>query len=76
MKCEGCGGKTTCAHYCQRCKSKRFHARKRIDAEGLILDEAGGAWWVWDAKGTVLVIGKNTKQEAFNALAFEEDGDA
>lgn len=77
-RCErpGCGNRTTASSgICQGCKSKRHHARKRIEREGLLLDTAGGSWWVWDAKGLVLVIGRDTKREAFDALAFELDAE-
>jgi len=72
-KCKGCGNRTQAYDYCRTCKSKRFHAHKRIKAEGLIVDQAGTGWWIWDAKGEVLVIGKDSKVAAINALAFGED---
>lgn len=69
-RCEGCSARTTAYRWCQRCKSVRFHARKRITREALVVGVAGGGWWVWDARGDVLVIGRDTESEAFNALAF------
>lgn len=70
-KCAGCGHRTTASgSYCRGCQSKLFHARKRIANEGLLVDTAGGSWWVWDPKGEVLVIGKDTRLEAIHALAF------
>lgn len=75
-RCErpGCGNRTTASSgICQGCKSRRHHARKRIEREGLILDTVipgGSSWWVWDARGNVLVIGRDTQREAFHALAF------
>jgi hypothetical protein len=47
---------------------------RRIKEEKLLVDTAGGSWWVWDAKGTVLVIGKTSKYMALKALALG-DGD-
>lgn len=72
-RCEGCRGRTTASGaFCRSCKSARFHALKRIEAEKLLVDTAGGAWWVWSAKGEVLVIGKPTKGAAILALALGE----
>ena len=61
--------------FCQTCKSKRFHAHRRIEREGLIVDQAGGAWWVWDRNGEVLVIGKPTRDDAITALALGDEVD-
>ncbi len=71
-KCTWCGDRTRAYPRCQSCKSKCFHTCKRIAKEGLLVDTAGGAWWIWDAKGEVLVIGRDTKSEAIKALAFDE----
>lgn len=69
-KCHACGTRTTAtAGYCQRCKSLRHHGYKRIKDEGLILDQAGGSWWIWDRHGEVLVSGKPTPAAAVIALA-------
>ncbi|HSX22525.1 MAG TPA: hypothetical protein VLE97_07115 [Gaiellaceae bacterium] len=69
-KCIACGARTTAsAGYCQRCKSLRHHGYKRIKAEDLILDQAGGSWWIWDRRGDVLVSGKPTAGQAAIALA-------
>jgi proteasome lid subunit RPN8/RPN11 len=67
--CTVCGVRTT-AHggRCRTCKSALFHANKRVKAEGLVVDTAGGAWWIWDAKGDVVVTGKPTRLEALVAL--------
>ena len=68
-RCEGCGSRTTVAgSFCRSCQSTLVQARKRVKREGLLVDTAGGSWWVWDPKGTVLVIGKPNKQEALLAL--------
>jgi hypothetical protein len=76
MRCAGCGNQTIgSTGYCQTCKSKRFHAHKRIQREGLIVDQAGGSWWVWDRKGEVLVMGKPTRDDAINALALGDEVD-
>ena len=75
-RCAACGQKTSASgSFCRTCRSKRFHARKRIEREGLIVDQAGGSWWVWDRKGEVLVMGKPTKDEAINALALGDETD-
>lgn len=75
-KCQWCGHRTRASGgRCQSCKSKLFHASKRVEKEGLIVDQAGGGWWVWDAKGEVLVIGKDTKSEAYKALALGDTTD-
>jgi len=72
-RCSGCGERTS-AHgdFCRTCQSKLHHAHKRIEREGLIVDKAGGSWWIWDAKGEVLVIGVESKRAAIEALAFGE----
>lgn len=73
-KCTACGARTTAsAGYCQRCKSLRHHGYKRLKEENLILDEAGGAWWIWDQRGDVIVSGKPTKEAAIIALGGGED---
>lgn len=72
--CKGCGARTTASGgYCRTCQSMRHHALKRIEKEHLIVDTAGGGWWIWDQKGNVLVTGKDTKWDAINALAFGEE---
>jgi hypothetical protein len=73
-KCKACGVRTTAsAGYCQRCKSLRHHGYKRVKDENLVVDQVGGAWWIWDARGNVLVAGKPTRTEAIIALAVGED---
>lgn len=73
MKCEWCGARTVgCTGLCRGCKSKRHHAYARIEREGLLLDVAGGAWWVWTARGDALVTGCDTRGEAVRALATGE----
>lgn len=72
-KCTACGSRTSAsAGYCQTCKSLRHHGLKRVKAENLLVDEAGGAWWIWDRRGDVLVSGKPTRAEAIIALARGE----
>jgi hypothetical protein len=69
-RCAGCGERTTASGlYCRTCQSKRHHARKDVKAGRFIVDQAGGAWWVWTAKGEVVVIGKDTMEAAFDGLA-------
>lgn len=70
-RCKWCEAETTgYTGRCRTCKSKLHHAFKRIDAEKLIIDEAGGGWWVWSAKGDVLVIGQATRELAIRELAL------
>jgi len=70
-RCVGCGiKKRASGSYCQKCKSAVHHAIRRIEDESLIVDTAGGAWWVWTAKGEVLVVGKDTKPDAIYDLAM------
>jgi hypothetical protein len=69
-KCHACGTRTTASSgYCQRCKSLRHRGYKLIKDEGLLLDQAGGSWWIWDKRGEVLVSGKPTAAAAVIALA-------
>ena len=77
-RCQGCGGRTCAAGgICRTCKFTHRRAYRRIKAEGLILDQAGGAWWVWDPKGAVLVIGRPTRFAAQLALINDPvEGDA
>jgi hypothetical protein len=73
-RCKACGTRTTAsAGYCQSCKSKRHHGYKRLKEENLLLDEAGGAWWIWDRRGDVIVSGKPTRDAAIIALGVGED---
>jgi hypothetical protein len=74
MRCDWCGASTRgCSGLCRTCKSKCFHACRRIRSEQLIADTAGGSWWIWDAKGAVLVIGKATKYLALKALSLGDE---
>ena len=69
VKCEGCGTPTQ-GHTgrCRTCKFAYQRAFARIEKESLLVDTAGGSWWVWDKKGEVLVIGRDTKVQAIIAL--------
>lgn len=69
-RCKVCGDKKT--GYTDYCRTHKFAVRagaKRVAAESLLVDQAGGAWWVWDAKGAVLVIGQDSKAKALAILA-------
>jgi hypothetical protein len=69
IKCKACGKRTFgSTGYCQSCKSKRHHGYKRIKEEGLLLDKAGGAYWIWNSRGDVIVTGKPTAVAAVIAL--------
>jgi len=73
-KCSYCGHRTiSCTGLCRTCKSARHRGGERIRAEGLIIDQAGSAWWVWNEHGQVLVVGRSTKQEAIVALGRGEE---
>lgn len=73
-RCKTCGTRTTAsAGFCQRCKSLRHHGYKRVKAEKLVVDEAGGAWWVWSPRGDVIVTGKPSREAAILALGGGED---
>ena len=73
-RCKACSARTTASGYfCQRCKSLRHHGLKQIKKEHLLLDQAGGSWWIWNPRGDVLVSGKPTASEAVIALAAGED---
>jgi hypothetical protein len=78
-KCKACSARTTASGgYCQRCKSLRHHGYKRVKEENLVVDQVGGAWWIWDARGDVLVIGTPTRDAAIIALGagdIEEDAE-
>lgn len=78
-KCKACGARTTAsAGFCQHCKSMRHHGYRRVKEENLVVDQAGGAWWIWDSRGDVLVTGKPTREAAIIALAAgdtEEDNE-
>ena len=75
-KCKACGGRTTASGgYCQSCKSLRHHGYKRVKEENLLLDQAGGSWWIWNQRGDVLVSGKPTASEAVIALGVGQDLD-
>lgn len=68
-KCAVCGTKKS-GHtdYCRTHKFAIRRAVRRVREEALIVDQAGGAWWVWDARGDVLVIGQDSKIAALAAL--------
>lgn len=73
MRCSYCAARTiSCTGLCRTCKSARHKGSKQIRDEGLIVDQAGGAWWVWTEHGQVLVVGRSTKLEAIVALGRGE----
>ena len=78
--CAVCGTrKAGSSDYCRTHKFAIRRALRRMREENLLVDQAGGAWWVWDSKGTVLVIGEDSKVKALAALdtgePLEEDGE-
>jgi hypothetical protein len=68
-RCKVCGvRKAGHTDYCRLHKFAIRRSLRRVVAESLIIDLAGGAWWVWDARGGVLVIGESTREHALAAL--------
>ena len=53
----------------------RHHGYKQVREDHLVLDQAGGSWWIWDPRGEVLVAGKPTKDAAVIALAAGDTED-
>ena len=53
----------------------RHHGYKQIKDDHLLLDQAGGSWWIWDPRGEVLVSGKPTRDAAVIALAAGDTED-
>ena len=55
MKCSNCGCETSgSTGRCRTCKSRLLRGARAARAEKLLVDVAGGSWWVWDAIGVVL----------------------
>lgn len=68
-KCKVCGvRKAGSSDYCRTHEFAIRRAGRRIVAESLIVDQAGGAWWVWDAKGNPLTLGEGSRAHALVAL--------
>lgn len=69
-RCLVCGDKKSgCTNYCRTHKFAVRAGARRVANDGLIVDQAGGSWWVWDAKGLVLVMAADTKPIALAILA-------
>lgn len=69
-RCTVCGDKKS--GHTDYCRTHKFAVRagvRMVREESLIVDQAGGAWWVWDARGVVLVIGQDSKIKALAILA-------
>lgn len=77
--CDVCGTKIQgSSGYCRTHKFAVRRAGARVRTDGLVLDFVGKAWWIWDARGDVLVIGQDSKGKALAALDLgidEEEGD-
>jgi hypothetical protein len=55
MKCSNCEVPTTgSTGRCRTCKHALIRGGRRARAEKLLVDTAGGAWWVWAPNGEVL----------------------
>ena len=75
--CAVCGVKKAgSSSYCRTHKFAIRRALGRVRTEGLLVDQAGSGWWVWDAKGEVLVIGEDSRVAALAALDNYERGGA
>ncbi len=69
-QCKVCGCRKV--GHTDYCRTHKFAVRagaRQVAKEGLIIDLAGGSWWVWDARGIVLVIGQDSKPKALAILA-------
>ncbi len=65
----GCGAKTTSyTDYCRQCKGKLQRGAKHAEAEGILVDFAGGAAWAWDRIGNVLAGPADDKGPIFIAI--------
>ena len=53
-KCLGCGARTRAMNLCRSCKAGNKRLHKAAKANGWLVDWAGGAVWVWDARGEIL----------------------
>lgn len=68
-KCDVCGTRIQgCTGHCRTHKFAIRRAGRRVREESLLVDQAGGAWWVWDSKGNVLVVAQDSKVKALAAL--------
>lgn len=68
-RCAVCGTRITgSSGYCRTHKFAVRRGAQRTRQEGLLLDEAGGAWWVWDPHGNVLVAGVASRAHALVVL--------
>lgn len=73
-KCDVCGTRIQgCTGHCRTHKFAIRRAARRVRAESLVVEQAGGAWWVWDAKGNTLVIGQDSKVKALAALDLGDE---
>lgn len=70
MRCKSCGVRTRgCMGFCRTCKWARHHAWERVKAEGLLVDTAGGSWWVWDSRGEILAGPSESRFDVMGMLA-------
>lgn len=72
-KCDVCGVRIQGSS--GHCRTHKFAIRRaaaRVRRESLLVDVAGKAWWIWDAKGEVLVIGQDSRAKALAMLDLGE----
>lgn len=68
-KCDVCGIRIQgSSGHCRAHKFAIRRASRRIREESLIVDFVGKGWWIWDARGEVLVIGQDSKVKAYAML--------
>lgn len=71
MKCTYCGGRTKASGgLCLTHKTARNRGADRVRYDNLLVDEAGGAFWVWDSRGEVLVTAQKDRTTALIVLGL------
>lgn len=71
-KCIDCAKRTMASSgRCLFCQVKVRRLARLADASGWTVDQAGGGWWVWDARGEVLGMGDRRAQALAAALGDE-----
>lgn len=69
MKCLDCGGRNRASgDRCRTCQKEIRRMARQADANGWTVDQAGGGWWVWNARGDVLGQGDRRNEALRSAL--------